>query len=87
MNVYLVIQVDRHTDDVIEVFRNNQSACNRALEIIDQIHKSSPRDYIDFKPETLNDNMRKAGWLFYESYSCEGDHVRVEVKELIEGGI
>ena len=65
MRVYCVITEDRHTDTQVEVYADKQVALNRANQIADM---SGDGDY---------DESDIAGWLYFATYSCEGDSVRV----------
>ena len=72
MEIYLVITEDRHCDVDVEPFYNSDKAVTRAREIAQE---STTRTE-DYQESSMDD------WLFYATYSCEGDSVHVVSVEM-----
>lgn len=70
--VYVVIIEDRHTDVDAEVYADEHKAVERA-KVMAKDSCQSPEDYEEHKI---------ADWIFYASYSCESDSVKVLKKEV-----
>lgn len=79
MKVYVLIHRDRHCDDEILVFQDKNNAVSEAIR---RSHKSA-RHYRDDVDSEVRPWHEKAGIMYWGTYSCEGDHVRVEEKELL----
>ena len=62
MKVYAVIFEDRHCDVDVELFHNAEKAIERAKEFA---HKNDRHDQYEEKAIE--------GYIFYATYSCEGD--------------
>ena len=77
--VFVVMIEDRHCDPTVEVFSTEDAAINYAKAVVDKYS----RDKSDIV-ESLTDNIKRAGWLYHATYSCEGDSVRVE-REVVDG--
>lgn len=79
MNVYLVIVSDRHTDLDISVYADREAALAAAKKLYEE-HRDTGDD-ADYTAECF------PLWLdyfeFWAAYSCEGDHVRVQAREVI----
>lgn len=75
MTTYLTIIEDRHTDVDVYPFSTQEKAIEFA------------REYLDACDDVVEDEALAVGeWLFYATYSTEGDCVRVVKKELDAGG-
>lgn len=72
MTVYVVLIEDRHADAGVEVFASETAAVEHARAFAKK-YALRPEDYQE---------KRIADWVFYASYSCESDSVRVERKEV-----
>lgn len=70
-SVYVVLWEDRHADIEPYVFADADAAISWAQGKAREFNRHADLD------ETLTDLMRRAGWLYYGCYSCEGDHLRV----------
>ena len=70
-DIYLVLQVDRHSDIQIYPFRDEQ----RSLNFAQSLHE----EYVTYSgpPEKGNEMPTSDAWLFYGPYGSEGDYVRV----------
>lgn len=75
MKIYIVIISDRHSDTEVRPFYNPNEAVTAARDLA----KSYCRYKEDYEEEQLG---RDIGWLFYATYSCEGDHVHVVTAEM-----
>jgi hypothetical protein len=74
MKVYVAMINDRHTDPEPYVFTNAHAAIDYARrEAKEYTNTDHPEDY---------EEREVNGWLFYASYSVEGDSVWVIEKEL-----
>lgn len=80
MEIFAVILEDRHTDTDVEVFSDSDIAIGYARKMANEFAHG---DEVD---ETLDDNMKEAGWIYHGCYSCEGDSVRVVRKTLNRPG-
>ena len=71
MIVYIVLIEDRHSDPEVKVFSTSQKAIREAKKIakVGSNHNSS-----EIEERIIT------GWLYYATYSCENDCVRVEEK-------
>jgi len=74
MKVYVFIHHDRHADDEIHVYAQKERAIEEA--------KKRAREFDRFD-ELVEIEQLHFGIMYRGTYSCEGDHVRVEEKELI----
>ena len=70
--VYVMIIEDRHCDTDAQVFLKEQAAIDAARKLA----KEECRYEEDYSEE-LNQFMVNDGWVFYATYSCEGDNIRV----------
>jgi hypothetical protein len=70
MDIFVALVQDRHTDVDAAVFSKDDAAIAWARKMAGEF-SSGPVN------ETLTEDMKAAGWLYYGSYSCEGDPVRV----------
>ena len=68
---YVAIWDDRHSDTTADVF----STAEKAIEWAKRMARESDRH--GELTEELTESMKKAGWLYYACYSCEGDSIRV----------
>jgi hypothetical protein len=75
MDVYLVIDEDRHQEPQVHVYSSDKPAIAHAKRIVQE--KNSGEGDIE--------EMPTEGWLYNATYSCEGDCVRVEKKAVIDG--
>lgn len=71
MKVYLVIIEDRHADVEVRPFYDADKAVAKARELAKEYDR-----FGDYEESQIAD------WLFYASYSCEGDCVRVVEAEI-----
>jgi len=69
-DLYIVIIEDRHCDTTAHPFTDPEKAISEARRIAKKYCRF-PEDYRE------HDYGKDDGWLFYASYSCESDHVRV----------
>ncbi len=76
-NVYAVMVFERHSDPDVELFAQEADAVARARELV-QEYLRYPEDL----DEELTEPMRRGGWLYYGSWSPEGDHVVVVEREI-----
>lgn len=70
--VYILLIDDRHCDTEVRVYADKDTAIATAKELAHEYDR-----FGDYEERQID------GWLFYARYSCEGDHVRVEEKELL----
>lgn len=77
MNIFIVIIEDRHADVEAVPFISKDAAIAHAQNVA----KERARRPVDFQ-EGLTDRMVKAGWLYYGTFSVEGDGVWVVEREL-----
>ena len=77
MTIFAVIWNDRHADTEVHLF----STADKAIEFAQQSATVSAREPGDIE-EGLNEFMQRSGWLYYASYSCEGDSIWVVPCEL-----
>lgn len=77
MTIFTAIVEDRHTDTRVYLFTREGDA----VAFAQKVAADSAHDKSDIE-EKLNNEMKKAGWLYYARYSCEGDSVRVVPCEL-----
>jgi hypothetical protein len=75
MRVYLAIIEDRHTDVAVCVFSTAEKAIAYAREWA----------YDNARSPDRVEEQEIDGWLYSATYSVEGDAVRVEEAEVIEG--
>ncbi len=78
MILYLVIDMDRHRDDLHRLYKDRQQAINDALDIIKKAEKKGyiiERDY--YEKDTLNDIIIIAEWCG-ESYGISVHEVELE---------
>ena len=73
MKIYTAIWEDRHSDTTAHLFSDLDEAISWAREKADEYSKRYPEDYMEEDYE---------GYLFYVSYSCEGDHIHITEEEL-----
>lgn len=83
MKIYVVIQLDHHTDADLSAFTRPTDAIDHARSILDEMDPDWRKDTaaengIRWQGETL----LESGWLFYGQYGTEGDCVYIEVLEL-----
>lgn len=77
--VYAVLVFERHSDVDVELFASESDAVDRARQVVEEYaHEDYPEDVNEELPEP----MRQAGWLYYGSWSGEGDHVVVVEREI-----
>ena len=76
MTVYIVMIEDRHTDVEVEVYSDETRAIARGKELAQEYAGAGNEE------EYLTTEMVKSGWLYNATYSCEGDSVSVQRKEL-----
>lgn len=74
MDLFIAICCDRHIDEVVRVFSTLEKAIAYCKEFVPERYE------IEVKELTLA--MVRDGWLFYATYSTEGDSVRVEKGQL-----
>lgn len=67
MEIYIVIIEDRHAESTVHPFADKDKAVSEARRVAKKYCRH-PEDYEE------HDYM---GWLFYATYSCESDSVRV----------
>lgn len=70
MDLYVAIIEDRHSDVGVDVFSDEDTAIAWARKMA----HASASGSVD---ETLTKSMKDAGWVYFGSYSSEGDSVRV----------
>jgi hypothetical protein len=82
MTVYVVMIVDRHTDEDVEVFARRESALAFARRHVDE-----RRTHWKYTPEPEDEmhpsDLERVGWLYYGQYSREGDCVWVMPKVVV----
>lgn len=69
MNLFIAICCDRHIDEVVRVFSTQESAVAYCKEFASEE---------ELEEQELNASMVRNGWVYYATYSVEGDSVRVE---------
>ena len=74
MTAYTLVIEDRHEDVEVRVYKYCDVAIRAARRVAKE-HAHFPEDIEEYKVP---------GWEYYCRYSCEGDSVRVECKEIIE---
>jgi hypothetical protein len=72
MNIYVFVHHDRHADDEIHVYSSKEVAIEEA--------KKRAREFDRFGE--LEEISLSRYFIYKGTYSCEGDHVRVEEKVL-----
>jgi hypothetical protein len=74
IDVYVVLVQDRHADPDIKVFADAIDA----IEYADRELKTGSRHCPEnIEVYELTQSMLDDGWIFFATYSCEGDSVRV----------
>lgn len=73
----IVIHEDRHADTEVHAYTDVAKAIERAEDLV----KTYGR-HPDNVENTLNGEMRRAGWIYHKTYSSESDSVRVQVVDL-----
>lgn len=73
MKVWIVTHNDRHADPELYVYSVREKAIAFA--------KSRAREFDRFGD--LDESNTCADWLYYATYSCEGDYLKVEEKEVL----
>ncbi len=71
MNFFVLMVDDRHAGPDVRVFSSSESAITNAKKIAHSLSRGGKVE------EILNDAMKKAGWLYYATYSGDGDNVKV----------
>lgn len=81
-SVYLVIIHGRHREDEVDVYCEQQHAISAAQQIV------AERRTLGYEPEddALNDMNVADGWVYFGSYSDDGEYVRV-VKRKVCGPV
>lgn len=79
MKVYVVTTNDRHVDIDVEVFKDKNLALAWAKRIYREYSKGDNK-----VSEKEYDLPNSEGWLYFGSYSCEGDHIIVCEKVINE---
>lgn len=72
MKVYAAIVEDRHVDTEVALFTDKFLAIDHA--------RNAAKD-LDHSGDQF-DEIEMPGWVYYATFSCEGDFVRVEELEL-----
>lgn len=75
--IYVVIIKDRHSDVEAIPFYNKEEAIDYAVNLV-RNYAVNPLDIDD----TLNTSMKKAGWVYHATYSCEGDYISVREEKI-----
>lgn len=78
MKIFIVIIEDRHTDVSAEPFTSKDAAIAHARSEASKYARFED----DFQEQELTGEMVKDGWLYYATYSVEGDCVTVVEREL-----
>lgn len=73
IKIYNVLWEDRHSDTTVKPFTDLNEAIEYAKT---QAHESSQKYPEDYKESKIE------GWLFYVTYSCEGDCLWITEHEL-----
>lgn len=81
MKAYAVLVMERHSDPDVELFALERDAVTCARAIVRQYAHPEYPDDVD---ETLTDSMSKGGWLYYGTWSPEGEYVIVIEREIQE---
>lgn len=74
--VYSVLHHDRHADDEITVFSTREKAMAHAKSLLQDFCRF-PEDFRELPPHP------GLSWIYSAIYSCEGDGVRVEMREVL----
>jgi hypothetical protein len=69
MDLFIAICCDRHIDETVRVFSTKEKAVEYCKEFAADE---------ELEEQELTQSMINSGWLYYATYSCEGDNVRVE---------
>jgi hypothetical protein len=75
MKIYAVIIEDRHTGTTFKAFSQSEKAVAYAKEIAFDYSRECPEDF---------EELKVTGLLYFATYSCEDDSVRVIEVELNE---
>jgi len=67
--IFVLVQLDRHTDPIIRL-RTNRAQCIDEAKKLAQEHCRDPEDFVENNP---NEKV----FLYHAIYSCEGDSVYV----------
>jgi hypothetical protein len=79
MEIYCVILEDKHYDVDVKVFSDH----DKAIKYAEELARYYGDDEFDAQPITKS--MLNDGYVFYVTYSCEGDSVTV-IKRVLDKG-
>lgn len=77
MIVYCILIEDRHSDVEVLLRSSESAALLEAKELALEYDRHG-----DYEEHPVTEDMTRQGWLYYATYSCEGDSVRVIRREV-----
>ena len=77
MKIYNVVHRDRHFDIEVTPFSKAEDAIDFAKDSVIKL-----RGLTKQSGTALNPSMIKAGWVYYECYSDDGDYIYIQEKEV-----
>lgn len=72
MKLYVLLIEDRHCDPQVRLFQDRDKAVATAIQVAEE--------YCHEKGDI--EMLNVAGWIYFATYSCEGDSVRVTEEEV-----
>lgn len=87
--IYLVIHEDRHIDIEVYPHADRDTALGHARELVDESRRHPIEDFTSEEASEMAELSELTpaaiadGWIFTETYSFEGDAVRVVERELL----
>jgi len=77
--IYAMVVDDRHSEPQVTLFLKEERALKRAKTLAQE----SASEPDDFEEQDLNDSMIQDGWIYYATYSVEGDCVWVMKRNIV----
>lgn len=78
--IYVAIWADRHTDTDVYLFQEKQTAIDWARKNA----RDANRFVEDFEEHDLTSGMKADGWVYWVTYTCENDGIRVVEKDFVK---
>jgi len=81
MEIFIIIEEDRHADTQVYPYRREDEAVIYAQHLA-HVNCDDPAVLLDEAGNILTEAMKEEGWVFYCRYNIEGDSIRVVRREL-----